>query len=434
MKDDQKMVREKFARISNELRVNIDPKRKADQPLMHAVVGFGADVHFEQEKPTADIDVIGRAISRLRVEPSGIENTVTAIRAVIEHYGVLIRKDRRLAIVLVTDESGDDGGYVEEARQLAVSKGVPIYIIGRQSPFGYSNAHLLYIDPVTKDHYWPTIRRGPETAGLECLQYDGLHDRWDEQPSGFGPYELARLAKDSGGIYFLLPSEENMRLRQREKAYSIATLKEYVPSYESRGSYNEKRARSDLRRSLFEIITLTKNFPYRRNYSVFPQEMAEQAAQEYPKVTERLNILIEIEGRLKALKAGRRPRAGESRWQAHYDLMLGQVVAHQIIAYEYRALLKEMVAAPPTPRRMPSPEMSVFWEINHAREPRAPKSETEKKYAEAAKLLKEVVAAHPKTPWADLAQDEMTRGFSVRRDEWTHSPQYGERAKLVPKY
>ena len=40
-----------------------------------------------------------------------------------------------------------------------------------------------------------------------------MHERWDEQPSGFAPYELARMAKDTGGIYFLLPSEENMRVR-----------------------------------------------------------------------------------------------------------------------------------------------------------------------------------------------------------------------------
>ena len=432
MKDDQKAIRAKFARVADELRVNVNPKQK-DQPLTHAVVGFGGDVHLELEKPTANIDQIGRAIDHLRVEPSGTENTMTAVRRVIEHYNLLIRKDHKLLIVLVTDESGDDGGYVEEARQAAVSKGVPIYVIGRQSLFGYPFARILYVDPVTKDHYWPLIRRGPETADLEQLQWDGLHERWDEQPSGFAPYELARLAKDSGGIYFLLPSEENMRVRQREKAYSITTLKEYVPAYESRALYNEKRARSDLRRTLSEIIIATKNFPFRRNYSVFPQEMAQQAAEEYPKVEEKLKILIGIEARLRALKKVR-DREPEKRWQAHYDLMLAQIVAYQIQAYEFRACLKEMVARPPTPSRMPSPEMHVEWHLDHAKEPKAPKSETEKKYAEATKLIQEVIANHPKTPWADLAQDELNRGFSVHRYEWRASPKYGERSKFVPKY
>jgi hypothetical protein len=433
MKDDQKMIREKFARISSELRVSIDPKRK-DQPLMHAVVGFGADTHFELETPTADIDMIGRAISRLRVEPSGIENTMTAVHTVIDHYGGLIRKDRKLAIVLVTDESGDDGGYIEEARQAAVSKGVPIYIIGRQSPFGYPFTHLLYIDPVTKDHYWPTIRRGPETADVEMLQWDGLRERWDEQPSGFGPYELARLAKDTGGIYFLLPSEESMRLRQREKAYSITTLKEYIPAYESRGQYNEKRNRSELRRTMFEIINVTRNFSFRRGYSIIPEVMAQQAVEEYPKVTQRLNILIELEQRLRKLKTAR-DREPEKRWRAHYDLMLAQIVAYQIQAYEYRATIKDMVANPPKPSRMPVPgELVVEWHLDHAKEPKAPKNETEKPRAEATKLLKQVIADHPKTPWADLAQDELDRGFSVGRHEWHANPRYGERAKLVPHY
>ena len=118
-----------------------------------------------------------------------------AIQEVIGRYAGLIRKDRRLLIVLVTDESGDDGGKIEEARQAAVSRGVPIYVIGRQSLFGYDRAHLRYIDPVTKDEYWPAVRRGPETADIEMLQWDGLHVRWDEQPSGFAPYELARLPR-----------------------------------------------------------------------------------------------------------------------------------------------------------------------------------------------------------------------------------------------
>ena len=48
--------------------------------------------------------------------------------------------------------------------------------------------------------------------------------------------------------------------------------------------------------------------------------------------------------------------------------------------------------------------------------------------------LKDVIAKHPKTPWADLAQDTIDRGFSVKFNEWHHHPSYGERQKFVPKY
>ena len=194
-----------------------------------------------------------------------------AIDLVIGHYQGIIKKDRKLLIVLVTDESGDDGGYVEEAHQSVVNRGVPIYVIGRQSLFGYSTAHLLYIDPVTKDHYWPTIRRGPETADVELLQWDGLHERWDEQPSGFAPYELARLTKDSGGIYFLLPSEENMRVRQREKAYRIADLKEYVPDYKGRRPVRQRPDQvGPPPDALRDHPGRPRTFPYNRRFSIEP--------------------------------------------------------------------------------------------------------------------------------------------------------------------
>jgi hypothetical protein len=440
MKDDQKAIRQKFDRVATELKLNVDNNKKSAGALNHAIVGFGQDIHYELEKPTIDIDAIGQAIDKLRVDESGAENTLHAITDVINHYSGLIKKDRRLLIVLVTDESGDDGAYVEEARQTAVSKGVPLYIIGRQSLFGYERAHLKYVDPVTKDVYWPAIRRGPETADVELLQWDGLHDRWDEQPSGFAPYELARMAKDTGGIYFLLPSEENMRVHQREKAYRIADLKEYVPDYANRAAYVAARQKSEFRRSLYEIIQATKWQPdasghmyYRRHFPIVPALMIEAATESGALSTERLNMLLAIEKRLEALQK-LRDREPEKRWQAHYDLMLAQVVAYQIKSYEYRACMEEMVKKPPRPAKMPTPDLIVEWVIDHSQERKAPKERTEKKYVEATKLLNEVISRHPKTPWADLAQDELNRGFGVQRNEWHHNPKYDERAKLVPKY
>jgi len=435
MKDDQKEIHQKFDRITQELRLHAESMsgKKITEPLTHAIVSFGEGIHYGIEKPTSDIDKIGKAIERIPVDATGTENTLHAIDTVIGNYSGLIKKDRKLLIVLVTDESGDDGGYVEEAHQSVVSRGVPIYVIGRQSLFGYGTAHLQYIDPVTKDVYWPTIRRGPETADVELLQYDGLHDRWDEQPSGFAPYELARLAKDSGGIFFLLPSEEAMRVRQREKRYTMANLKEYVPDYKSRALYVNDRNKSELRRTLFEIIQTTKTFPYKHHFSIVPAEMIPEATEAGNLSNTRLAVLEAIQKKLESLQKAR-DREPEKRWQAHYDLMLAQIVAYQIKSYEYGACLAEMVKKPPKPDKMPTPEMTVNWVLHHSHERKAAKERTEKKYVEATKLLKEVIARHPLTPWADLAQDELDRGFGVQRHEEHHNPKYNERAKLVPKY
>jgi hypothetical protein len=385
------------------------------------------------EKPRDDIDQIGRAIKHLKIDPTGIENTMRAIREVVEHYAGLVRKDRRVLIVLVTDESGDDGTDVEEARQALKKYKVPLYVIGRQSLFGYPFAHHRYIDPVTKDVYHPVIRRGPETADLEIYQWDGLYDRWDEQPSGFAPYELARLTKDSGGIYFVLPSEEFMRIRQREQAYSITQLKEYLPEYDNRLTYIERRNSSPLRQMLHAIVLEGKNFLYRRDFPIESEELVKAALHEGERATFKLNALVEIQSRLETMRK-LREREPEKRWQAHYDLMLAQTVAFQVKAYEYRALMAAIVKAPPLPKRQPGTGLVVTWVVDHSKASLAPPNETAKKYADAERRLKEVIIRHPKTPWADLAQDTLNRGSSVQLNEWHHNPKYYERAQYIPKY
>jgi hypothetical protein len=444
MRDDQQAIKEKFDHVASALKDNVNADMKSSAALTHVIVGFGANTHFELPKPTPDIDAIGRAIDRLPIDESGIENTMQTLQRVIGEYARLISKDRKLLIVLVTDESGDDGAQVEEARLLAKKNGVPIYVIGRQSVFGYETVHLLYTDPVTKDTYWPSIRRGPETPIAECLQYDGLHDRWDEQAAGFGPYELARLVKETGGIYFLLPSEEGTRVRQREQAYSMKTLREYVPDYKSRMDYIKQRQASELRRTLFEIVELTRSreaettFLHRREFPVEESPLVEAMLEEAPKVQGRLKLLIDIEKKLRSIE-NLRDREPDKRWQAHYDLILAQVVTYQVKAYEYLACMDEMVdlgrKGQLKPTRMPvAGQLDVVWLMEHSTARKAPKEETEKKYIEAERLLKLVIERHPNTPWADLAKDEMTRGFGVTRVEWSRSPQYAERARLVPKY
>src|SRR5262249_49812013 len=152
-------------------------------------------------------------------------------------------------------------------------------------------------------------------------------------------YELARLARDSGGIYFLLPSEENMRVHQREKGYSISTLKEYVPSYDNRAAYYARREKSELGRLLHDIIEVTStNFSDRRGYSVNPEECYKEMMEEGPKGQERLKKYEEMEKRLKAAKA-LRDHEPDKRWQAHYDLMLAQIVTSEVKTYEYLACL-----------------------------------------------------------------------------------------------
>jgi hypothetical protein len=231
----------------------------------------------------------------------------------------------------------------------------------------------------------------------------------------------------------VLPSEEFMRIRQREQAYSITQLKEYLPEYDNRLTYMEKRNSSPLRQVLHAVVTESKNFIHRRDFPIESEELVKAALEEGQKASVKLNYLLDIQRRLESL-AKARDREPEKRWQAHYDLTLAQTVAFEVKAYEYRALMASIAKSPPLPKQQPGTDMVVTWVVNHSKAPLAPKSETAKKYVEAEKLLKEVIARHPKTPWADLAQDALDRGLSVKFDEWHHNPKYYERFQYVPKY
>lgn len=434
MRDDQRAIVEKFDRVSSELSQFSPQEKKSAAALNHAIVGFGKELDVVLEKPTPDVEEVRRAIKRLKVDSSGEEGTMQAIRQTVAAYSGLAGKDRRLLLVLVTDESGDDGEYVEEALEVLKKTKTALYVIGRQAVFGYPFAHHRYVDPVTKDVYHPVIRRGPETADVECFQWDGLYGRWDEQPSGFGPWELARLAKESGGIYFLLPSEEFMRISRREKTYSIEALKEYMPEYVSRAAYAERRAESDLRRSLYALVMETKDVSYRRNFPIEPQALREAALEQVPIASDRLTALLAIQKRLETLKK-HREREPERRWRAHYDLMLAQTVAFQIKSYEYRALMESMAKKPQSPTKQPTADVSITFVVDHSDKTVAPESDdTKKKYAEARRLLNDVVAEYPDTPWSDLAKSTLARGFSVVLNQWEHSPKYDERNQFVPKY
>ena len=189
-----------------------------------------------------------------------------------------------------------------------------------------------------------------------------------------------------------------MRVRRQEKAYSIATLKEYVPDYDSRARVRRaaEHSRSSAGRST-TIIQVTKDFPFRRHFPVMPAELIPPANEAGMAATERLKVLLAIQNRLEGLQK-LRDREPSKRWQAHYDLMLAQIVAYQVKAYEYRACLAEMVKTLPKPKKMPTADLMVEWDLHHSPDPKAPKEETAKKYAEAEKLLKAGHRAPPQDP------------------------------------
>jgi len=139
-------------------------------------------------------------------------------------------------VIVVSDESGDDGDpflppaadQLENALAVLKTHRSPIYILGRESVFGNFYAYVRWKHPQTGYVHRLPIRRGPEAPSAEQLLYDGFRRRFDSHMSGFGPYEQVRLARDSGGIFFQLPHEEENLNDFKKKQFSMALFSDHT--------------------------------------------------------------------------------------------------------------------------------------------------------------------------------------------------------------
>ncbi len=464
MRDDQQAIVSKFDRIVGELGLRINetatsretnqaekdvaddnPKSRAARrkerasvdPLRHIVAGFGEQFDLMQA-PTADVKAIASAVNKLRVDTTGVENTFGAVARTLQQFGSLSSAEQQLMVVIVTDESGDDLDGVENVLADCKRLRVPVFVIGRQAMFGTDRLQYRWVDPQTREVYWVAIRRGPETAAFETLQWDGLHPRREDQPSGFAPYDLARLTKETGGRYFILPTIENERVRQIENAYNFGEIRELAPDYEGRVPYLSRRNGSRLRSTMAEIIRVTSEFSLREEFPVDPEELLPLLIESGTQAMQRANVCADLEKQLRALEKDR-DRDPERRWQANYDLMLAQLVASQVKLVEYATLMDGWIAAiragkPPVPTSKLSPDRIVLWHVQHSATHHT-KSDFHGPKSEMAKgLFEKVIEKYPNSPWADLSRLCVQRGFSVQRAEIQRSPLYQERARFVPKF
>ena len=334
MKDDQEQIREQFGKVYEELKIAQAQdedmrKRGNDETLLTTILSYGAGIHTHTAKPTGNIPEIQKAITEIPIDKSGEENLFQSIMAVCDKYGPLAFKSgRKLAIVVLSDESGDDGQAVEEAIARCKRFKAPVYLMGRESIFGYPYARQRWIDPKFGLHFWIKVRRGPETAFPEALQYDGLHERWDAFSSGFGPYEQVRLARESGGIYFMLPGDEEDLIgagAHMNRKFEFLAMKEYQPLLLSRRDYEKERSQSKFRSTLWEVFNVLNPFQDEQLkikedwYAFTPEEFRPEGLANASKALRAFGLLNEAITRLEAIEP-LRAKEDSQRWRAAYDL------------------------------------------------------------------------------------------------------------------
>ncbi len=436
MKDDQQEIHERLNNVY--LQLGMFGRNQAKY-LETSIVCFGEGYYQLTQRPTSDLEEIRAAIAAIPEDPSGKEYMCQAIiRAISTHRDYARRSRRQMVLILVSDESGeqdDNRQYIERTVQEAKEANCRIYVLGREAVFGYPYAHVRWRHPQTNRVHWLPIDRGPETAFVEQLQIDGFRRRHDAFPSGFGPYEQCRLARETGGIFFMLPSVESNLVRGEKRRYELEIMRPYRPDLGRRDEILAERDKYPLRSIIWQCIydlnphrgsEVARQIEMRMNFSLNYDEFVRQAQAEQAKARNYLVYLARVQ---KALEEGLHHRRQEAdpRWQANFDLIYAQLIAYQARIWEYGAACEEFIRNPQTasPTRS-SGRVLQNWRISTRKQTL---TEESKPYIERAiELFEVVIENHPGTPWAQRAQWEKDRGFGVH-----FQPHYDLPIKPLPK-
>jgi hypothetical protein len=400
----------------------------ADEGLLTSVVSFGKDRKVLTETPTTDRKAIVAAIGKVGLDKTGVETTFRTVAEVARKYAKFRKDDQpyKVLCIIVTDEVGDDEENLETAISAANAAKMPVYVLGSPALFGRIDGFMDYIDPQTKQTFRHLpVRQGPEAAVVENIRlpfwYDG--PQYDMMDSGFGPYALSRLAGATGGIYFITRMNANNRIN-----FDPAGMREYKPDWVSKDQYMAMLNKNPLRHAVMRAALITQQqlpgMPDLRFPAVedprFKDEMTKNqeltARTEYT-VNEALGIGFGGNEPTIVSVSKLRDHEASKRWQAHYDLIRGRLMAAKIRCMEYNTACARLK------KDMPkfSKPTSNAWKLVPDKEVHISEKAAEVAQ-ETEELLRRVIKEHPGTPWALMAERELKDPFGLKWVEITVPP------------
>ena len=398
-----------------------------DEGLLTAVVAFGKERKVLTEEPTSDRQKISEAIGMVPLDSSGFESTFQTVGDITRKYGRFSKGKiaYKTMVVVVTDEVGDDEEALESAIASAASLKVPVYVLGSPALFGRADGYMNYTDPKTKQQYFGLpVRQGPETAVTEGIKlpfwYDG--PQYDFLDAGFGPYALSRMAGATGGIYFVT------RMGNNHITFDPAGMREYRPDWISKDQYISAVNKNPLRLAVMRASQITQqrvpgqpglSFPaadgpefkdlMKRNQEIVAliAYTVDEALGTSSPPTEATILSV----------TKRRDHETSRRWQAHYDLIRGRLLAMKTRCLEYNTACAKMIKDAP---KFQNPASNAWRMVPDEEVHLRGRDVTNAK--EAKELLERVVKDHPGTPWALLAKRELKDPFGFKWVEVTVPP------------
>ncbi|MDB5386641.1 MAG: hypothetical protein JWM11_2287, partial [Planctomycetaceae bacterium] len=376
----------------------------ASKHLKTAVATFGETTNILTPDPVDGIQDVVPLIRKIKNDVSGKENTFDSVIKVgrkFQQYAV--SSNRKMLMIVVTDEKGDDAPqFLEDAIHLLSRAGTRCFVVGNASPFGKEKGvHTwTYPDGGTAE---VEVDQGPETVYPDMLRmpFVGINAYdLEKMSSGYGPYALTRLCSETGGVY-LIAEEGN------GKRYDPHIMRNYQPDYRPIMVQEKEKMKNKAKYALVDTAArlLVDRIPSPQ--LSFPANNDNELREA---ITEAQKPMAVAEGFVKAVLSNMelgekdRDKITEPRWQAAFDLAMGRAAAVLARTSGYNIVLAEMKLTPKPFARKGNNQ----WTLKPASAANAV-PEIKKKAAKAQLYLKRVIDQHPGTPWADLAERELSQ-------------------------
>lgn len=373
------------------------------------IAGAGNDTTWLNETPSAQSSEIGSAVDKIAFQPEP-SLTFAGMSAALDKLAPLQAERAMVSVVLVSGSVGSDWQEADAVAEKSRSMGAPIYVIGYPAPFGMASLRNNMGEADERTY-------GPETPEPEFIPFQFANEGTGIAllDSGFGPWGLERVSRAGGGTFLAIrpaasrfanaTSYDTLWPSDNAPRFDPVVLARYAPNY---GSLEEYRAARDGNKAISALLTVARRYPVARTIQnpIMQFDARDEAAlktaldvaqQPAALLSPNLNVIADI------LAEGEKDREKltDPRWQAAYDLAMGQALANVVRVDGYNGMLAQLK----TGKSFSNPK-SDQWSLEPS-DTIDTTSLMKNKLNAAREYLQRVIDEHPGTPWAYIAEREL---------------------------
>jgi hypothetical protein len=398
----------KLAEDANDLIVKQMQELSSGQPnpLEVAAIRYGSEQTILISAPTGSADEVRRALGAAKSSQDEKVNVFAALKRAADEYLPYRKRGYEVIFVIVGASDADDLKAADEPIAALKRAAVQVYGFGPTVPFGVPGRGPRQTSASS------SANRKVESLYPERIQLalSGGQSSGDLTDSGYGPFALERICRQTGGKFLRVSGARPPGWKNDPDTgdISVDLSAKYAPDYVSDGEYQRLLAENKCRVALHKASLLPPaeslplgqptrlDFPKPKDEAALAKDItkAQQVAAERDLAIQKLyDTLIPGESD--------RSKLTGARWQAGYDLAMGQVLAAKARLDGYNAMLAVLKQG----KNFTNPD-STRWVLEPADEIAA-SSALDKMAKNSRNYLNRVITEHPGTPWAELAQREL---------------------------